>query len=113
MQGGPGGSSLFGDFTEIGPLDVHVRGCTSSHAHCKMQLFPRPYAWNKELANLLFVDQPVGTGFSYVTPGGFTTSEADIAADFVAFWKQVRSLSDREDAGFDVLGLVCGAVSRV
>ncbi|KAL6537977.1 hypothetical protein OROHE_012264 [Orobanche hederae] len=40
-----------GNFEEIGPLDVHLK--------------PRNSTWLK-IADLLFVDNPVGTGFSYV-----------------------------------------------
>ncbi|GFW67934.1 retinoid-inducible serine carboxypeptidase [Trichonephila clavipes] len=53
LQGGPGSSSTgYGNFMEIGPLDVHLN--------------PRNSTWLKK-ANLLFFDNPVGTGFSYVT----------------------------------------------
>ena len=53
LQGGPGGSSTgFGNFEEIGPLTVDLK--------------PRETTWLNE-ANLLFVDNPVGAGFSYVT----------------------------------------------
>ncbi len=49
FQGGPGGSSTgFGNFMEIGPLDVNLK--------------PRDTTWLK-LASLLFIDNPVGTGF--------------------------------------------------
>ena len=51
--GRPGGSSTgFGNFEEIGPLTVDLK--------------PRETTWLNE-ANLLFVDNPVGAGFSYVT----------------------------------------------
>lgn len=52
LQGGPGSSSTgFGNFEEIGPLDVNLK--------------PRNTTWIKE-ANVLFVDNPVGCGYSYV-----------------------------------------------
>ncbi|CAK9178847.1 unnamed protein product [Ilex paraguariensis] len=41
----------FGNFFEIGPLDINLE--------------PRNSTWLKK-ADLLFVDSPVGTGFSYV-----------------------------------------------
>jgi len=73
LQGGPGGSSLFGDFIEIGPLDVNLQ--------------PRNTTWLK-YANLIFVDNPVGTGFSYTNdPRGFCTSDEDIANQLVIFMK--------------------------
>ncbi|XP_077980276.1 retinoid-inducible serine carboxypeptidase-like [Glandiceps talaboti] len=52
LQGGPGGSSCgFGNFEEIGPLDVNLN--------------PRNTTWLSKV-NLLFIDNPVGTGYSYV-----------------------------------------------
>uniref|UniRef100_A0A8D0GM67 Carboxypeptidase n=1 Tax=Sphenodon punctatus TaxID=8508 RepID=A0A8D0GM67_SPHPU len=52
LQGGPGGSGCgFGNFEEIGPLDKDLK--------------PRRTTW-VQAASVLFVDNPVGTGFSYV-----------------------------------------------
>ncbi|CAE8648828.1 unnamed protein product, partial [Polarella glacialis] len=59
LQGGPGASSLFGMFTEIGPFGIGPGGV----------LQPREVNWNQHY-NMLFFDNPVGTGFS------FTQSEA-------------------------------------
>ncbi|XP_018548907.1 retinoid-inducible serine carboxypeptidase-like [Lates calcarifer] len=51
LQGGPGGSgSGFGNFEEIGPLNRNLE--------------PRKTSW-VQAASVLFVDNPVGTGFSY------------------------------------------------
>ena len=53
LQGGPGGSSTgFGNFEELGPLTVDLK--------------PRNTTWLRA-ANVLFVDNPVGAGYSYVT----------------------------------------------
>lgn len=47
-QGGPGASGVgFGNFAEIGPLNLNLE--------------PRPHTWLQK-AHLLFVDNPVGTG---------------------------------------------------
>lgn len=54
LQGGPGGSSLFGLFVENGPLMVNKDGNVTL----------REYAWNREFA-VLYIDNPVGTGFSF------------------------------------------------
>lgn len=53
LQGGPGASSMIGQFYEMGPIKL-----TSD-----MQLVRNPYTWNKH-ASMVFVDSPVGTGFS-------------------------------------------------
>lgn len=61
FQGGPGASSTgYGNFEEIGPLDVNLE--------------PRNTTWIKE-ANVLFVDNPVGCGYSFVDdPAALTTN---------------------------------------
>ncbi|CAN6469659.1 unnamed protein product [Victoria cruziana] len=52
LQGGPGSSGVgLGDFQEIGPLDTDLK--------------PRNSTWLRK-ADLLFVDSPVGTGYSFV-----------------------------------------------
>jgi carboxypeptidase C (cathepsin A) len=53
-NGGPGCSGLIGFMTEQGPFYPDVNG----------NLVPNEYAWNK-LANMVFLEQPVGVGFSY------------------------------------------------
>ncbi|GAU91639.1 hypothetical protein RvY_03860 [Ramazzottius varieornatus] len=75
LQGGPGGSGAgFGNFGEIGPLDVGLQ--------------PRETTWLKA-ANLLFIDNPVGTGFSYVTDdNAYAKTVDEIAEDLVAFFKE-------------------------
>ncbi len=54
LQGGPGGSSLFGLFVEHGPFPVDA----------KMKLLKRDSAWTL-MNNVIYVDQPVGTGQSH------------------------------------------------
>lgn len=43
-----------------------------------------PWSWHK-LTNVLWVEQPVGTGFSEGTPTA--TSEEDVAAQFLSWFK--------------------------
>jgi serine carboxypeptidase 1 len=70
LQGGPGGSSTgFGNFQEIGPVDV--------------DLISRNTTW-VQVANILFVDNPVGTGYSYVDDIKLLTTDVkEIADDLV------------------------------
>ena len=53
-NGGPGCSGLIGFMMEQGPFRPDSQG----------NLQQNPYAWNK-IANMVFLEQPVGVGFSY------------------------------------------------
>ncbi|KAI4384654.1 hypothetical protein MLD38_002776 [Melastoma candidum] len=56
LNGGPGCSSLaYGAMEELGPFRVHSDGKT---------LYRNRYSWNLA-ANVLFLESPVGVGFSY------------------------------------------------
>ena len=70
LQGGPGASSLFGMFTEIGPFDIDEG----------MQVAPRAHSWNRNYS-LLFLDNPLGTGFSFTV----TCRHSNLAA-VSAYW---------------------------
>ena len=69
LTGGPGCASEVALFYENGPYQFNEDSTLKSN----------PYAWN-EVSNLLYVDQPIGTGFS---KGGIhdARSEDEIAAD--------------------------------
>lgn len=75
LQGGPGGSSAgFGNFMEIGPLDVNLNN--------------RTYSW-VNYANVLFVDNPVGSGFSYVNDTKLLCkNNSQITADLITMMSQ-------------------------
>ncbi|CAF3109717.1 unnamed protein product [Rotaria socialis] len=71
LQGGPGASSLFALFTEIGPIYID--------ANENIQL--RPYTWNANY-HLLFIDNPVGTGYSFTSNDqGYARTQDDVARD--------------------------------
>jgi len=54
LNGGPGCSSMGGLFMELGPSSVNAKGETKYN----------PSSWNAN-ASVIFLDQPVNTGFSY------------------------------------------------
>ncbi|XP_046585303.1 probable serine carboxypeptidase CPVL isoform X5 [Haliotis rubra] len=71
LQGGPGGSSLFGLFIEHGPILVDAHG----------NLQRRNITWNSKYS-MLYVDNPVGTGFSFTgEDSGYATNEEDVGRD--------------------------------
>jgi carboxypeptidase D len=58
--------------------------------------------WN-EFANLLFVDNPVGTGFSYVATDSYVTELQQMADQFMTFltkWFTLFPEYMHDDVGF-------------
>jgi len=70
LQGGPGCSSLFGLLYENGQL--HVTPNVSSTGVPLLSY--NPSAWT-QLANMIWLEQPVGVGFSYCSAGSSCTGE--------------------------------------
>ncbi|KAL3530481.1 hypothetical protein ACH5RR_009803 [Cinchona calisaya] len=72
LQGGPGASGVgVGNFKEIGPLDLDLK--------------PRNSTW-LQIADLLFVDNPVGTGYSYVEERELLVkTDVEVATDLTTF----------------------------
>ncbi|TFY74066.1 hypothetical protein EWM64_g9945, partial [Hericium alpestre] len=73
-NGGPGCSSSLGLLMELGPC--RVKNATSTEFH--------PESWNSN-ANVFFVDQPIGVGFSYAEYGEHVDTSEDAAKDIAAF----------------------------
>ncbi|XP_039250806.1 retinoid-inducible serine carboxypeptidase-like [Styela clava] len=71
LQGGPGASSTgYGNFEELGPLYLN--------------LTRRPTSWTG-LGHVLFIDNPVGSGYSYVREGGtYATNIDEVGVDLVS-----------------------------
>ncbi|XP_069770185.1 probable serine carboxypeptidase CPVL [Narcine bancroftii] len=71
LQGGPGGSSLFGLFVEHGPYVVTKN----------LTLEARKVPWTSKYS-MLYIDNPVGTGFSFTNkPEGYARNEDDVGRD--------------------------------
>ncbi|XVF15405.1 hypothetical protein REPUB_Repub09cG0150300 [Reevesia pubescens] len=87
LTGGPGCSALSGIFLEIGPLQFNMVEYNGSLPTFALN----PYSWTK-VANIIFLDAPVGTGFSYSrTLQGFMTGDTKFANDgynFLRKWLQ-------------------------
>jgi carboxypeptidase D len=76
LNGGPGCSSEDGALMEIGPYRVKdASGPILEH---------NPGSWN-EFANIMFVDNPVGTGYSFVDGDSYVKELPEMAQQFVLF----------------------------
>lgn len=75
LQGGPGASSTgYGNFEELGPLTLELEN--------------RNWTWVKDM-NVMFIDNPVGSGYSYVDGlSYYTKNNKQIALDLVELMKQ-------------------------
>ena len=70
LQGGPGGSSMFGLFSEMGPYALTAQ----------LEPVRRNTTWNRDYA-MLFIDNPVGAGFSFTEqPDGYCTESKGCVA---------------------------------
>ena len=90
LTGGPGCSSTMAVMTENGPFHVDRK---------TIDLIKNPYSWNNN-ANMLFIDQPVGTGFSRGVKADYVIDEDQVAKDFytfmVGFYKKFPEYKGRE-----------------
>jgi cathepsin A (carboxypeptidase C) len=79
LTGGPGASSMLGLLEELGPCLVNEHGNGTTY---------NPYGWNKA-ANMLFLDQPAGVGFSYLDKGEPVPSNSFSAAEDLHIFLQI------------------------
>merc|ERR1712137_502741 len=71
LQGGPGCSGLLGFWQENGPFKLLPNDTVVSN----------PLSWNQK-ANVIYVEQPSGVGFSFSqNPSGYTTNDNQTAID--------------------------------
>lgn len=95
LQGGPGGSSLFGLFNENGPFSIDA----SRH------VVPRNFSWNTN-HNVIYIDNPVGTGFSFTrNDTGYARNETDVGRDlYVAMVQFFTMFPELQHNDFFVTG---------
>ncbi|KAL2892494.1 Serine carboxypeptidase-like 18 [Bienertia sinuspersici] len=101
LTGGPGCSSLSAIFFEhIGPLSLNYTGVYSDRTTVTWEtnlppLQLNPYSWTK-FVNILFVESPVGTGFSYATTAeSYYTDDINASKqidEFLRKWFRVHPL---------------------
>ncbi|XP_020103833.1 serine carboxypeptidase-like 1 isoform X1 [Ananas comosus] len=84
LTGGPGCSAFSGLVYEIGPLSFDVEGYTQGLP----TLLYNPHSWTK-VSSIIFLDSPVGTGFSYsVLEEGYNSSDTKAVDQILIFLKK-------------------------
>ncbi|ORZ33382.1 serine carboxypeptidase-domain-containing protein [Catenaria anguillulae PL171] len=77
LNGGPGSSSLFGHFVENGPILVNFTSGALIH---------NPHGWHAAGANVLFLENPAGVGFSHVdSDATVVKTNDDVGQQFTRF----------------------------
>lgn len=96
LNGGPGCSSMDGLLQESGPF-LWQSGTYSPQ--------PNPFSWTN-LTNVIYIDQPIGTGLSRWAPGAprKVRDETDVATDFAGFWKNFINTFDLEGVDIYITG---------
>ncbi|XP_026313438.1 venom serine carboxypeptidase [Hyposmocoma kahamanoa] len=81
LQGGPGATSLYGLFTENGPIRIR-----------NGKFERRKYNWALS-HNMIYIDNPVGTGFSFTNSSkGYCTSETQVGEQLYSLLTQFFQL---------------------
>ncbi|CDO69772.1 hypothetical protein BN946_scf184766.g17 [Trametes cinnabarina] len=83
LNGGPGSSSMLGFIYENGPIRIGPDGSPSQNE----------YSWD-HVADYIWIDQPVGTGWSTTDSDGYVHDEDEMGRDFPYIMKTYFGLSD-------------------
>ncbi|OMJ23820.1 Pheromone-processing carboxypeptidase KEX1 [Smittium culicis] len=111
LNGGPGCSSMDGMFLENGPYMFDTNSTSP-------KLIMRDYAWSN-LVDVLYVDQPFGTGFSPVPESGTASNYVDADKSMVSFLLRFFSvfpeykskklyIAGESQAGINLQGVMIG-----
>mmetsp|Transcript_3348 Transcript_3348/g.9843 ORF Transcript_3348/g.9843 Transcript_3348/m.9843 type:complete len:449 (-) Transcript_3348:397-1743(-) len=88
LQGGPGGSSLFGMWSETGPYQLDL----------DLNLHKRSASWTERHA-VLYIDNPVGTGFSFSeTESYVSNAKVEAAGQLHSILEQFFTMFDLHDS---------------
>lgn len=101
LNGGPGCSSMVGAMWENGPFSIAFR----SDGSPGYDLRRNPFAWNEE-THVLFVEQPIRTGFSHAAQNARKIhNEAQVSEDFYSFMKSFLTVfADMQSADVYITG---------
>lgn len=81
LEGGPGCTAFTGFAYEIGPMSFDLNNKSGNLP----KLIPNPHSWTK-VSNIIFLDSPVGTGFSYSnTTTDYMTGDFKAVSDIHTF----------------------------
>jgi cathepsin A (carboxypeptidase C) len=97
LTGGPGGSSMIGLLQENGPCLINEYGNGTVY---------NEYGWSKN-ANIIYVDQPAGVGFSYLDEGEPLPMSSFTAAEDMHHFLQLflsEVFPDLQDRDFHITG---------
>jgi len=82
LQGGPGCSSMLGLYTENGPFNFKF---DKDNIKQPFELENNEFSWNNN-ANVMYVDQPLGTGMSFAEGfGNLRWTMDSLSNDFYLF----------------------------
>ncbi|XP_043937227.1 lysosomal protective protein-like [Protopterus annectens] len=101
LNGGPGCSSLYGLLAENGPFYVNDDGATLSE---------NPFSWNT-VANVLYLESPVGVGYSYSDDKKYQTNDEEVAENnYLALQSFFKKFPDFTQNEFYIIGESYGGI---
>ncbi|KAH6921616.1 hypothetical protein HPB50_003606 [Hyalomma asiaticum] len=94
LQGGPGKSALFGEFLENGPLGIDAQGDLYYREHTLLNMF-----------NIIYLDQPVGSGYSFTKNGKYPSSLEEASNHTIRFLEGFLNIfQEYKDRDFYIAG---------